>query len=203
MLKLGLMCGTFDPPHIGHLILAQMALGELGLDRILFLPVGDPTHKTTGTSASHRIKMTELAISDNPDFVLDDMDAVRPGPHYTATLLPLIQDKFPTAKLWLLIGGDSLAAFSEWHRPAEILNYCRIAVLDRPKVDTKFTLSDRLRAALSGKIDKLTGPSIDLSSTWLRNYFSQVEDLSAEIIPARYLIHPAVGRYIIENDLYQ
>lgn len=203
MLKLGLMCGTFDPPHIGHLILAQTALVELDLDQVLFLPVGDPTHKTTGTSVSHRIKMTELAINDNPDFGLDETDAIRPEPHYTATLLPLIQEKYPESKLWLLIGGDSLATFPDWYRPAEILTHCRIAVLDRPKVDTQITLSDSLREALSGRIDRLTGPSVDLSSTWLRSHFSQNRGCSTATSLARYLVHSAVGRYIIKHDLYR
>ena len=190
------MCGTFDPPHIGHLILAQSAFLGLSLDSVLFLPVGDPTHKQTHTAASHRLKMTELAIADNPAFLLDATDAVRPPPHYTATLLPLIQEKYPNATLWLIVGGDSLSTFPDWHQPEQILTKCRLALLDRPGYDTKIPLSEPLADELSSKIDRLTGPSINLSSTTLRQRYS-------DRTSTRYLIHPAVDNYIRDQKLYR
>jgi len=196
--KIGLMCGTFDPPHIGHLILAQSALLELALDLVIFLPVGDPTHKPTQTSVEHRLKMTQLAIADNPKFILDTTDAYRPEPHYTATLLPLIQEKYADSSFWLIIGGDSLSTFPNWHQPAEILKQCRLAVLDRPKVDTKIPLSEPIATQLSGKLDKLFGPSIDLSSTWLRQQFSQ-----SPAARYRYLVQTSVDTYIRDKKLYQ
>ncbi|MFT5193459.1 MAG: nicotinate-nucleotide adenylyltransferase [Cellvibrionaceae bacterium] len=195
--KIGLMCGTFDPPHIGHLILAQTALVELALDQVLFLPVGDPTHKTTYTSAEHRLNMTRLAIQDNLAFVLDSTDAMRPGPHYTATLLPLIQEKYPESTLWLLLGGDSLNSFPDWYRPDSIITQCRLAVLDRPKHQTDVTSSKMLNGAVFDKIDNLSGPSVDLSSTWLRANFGNGSHHT------RYLISSLVDEYIIKNKLYK
>lgn len=190
------MCGTFNPPHIGHLVLAQSAQLELNLDFVLFLPVGDPTHKQTDTAAVHRLKMTELAIAGNPTFQLDTTDAIRPPPHYTATLLPSIQEKYPDSDLWLIVGGDSLSTFPDWYQPEQILAQCRLALLDRPGYDTEIPLSEPLAIALSSKIDRLTGPSIDLSSTALRQRY-------AEYTTTRYLIHPSVDVYIRDQKLYR
>ncbi|MFK7800911.1 MAG: nicotinate (nicotinamide) nucleotide adenylyltransferase [Anaerolineae bacterium] len=194
--KIGLMCGTFDPPHNGHLILAQNAMLELGLDLVIFLPVGDPTHKSTRVAVDHRLEMTRLAIADNPAFTLDTTDALRPQPHYTATLLPLIQEKYPESNLWLIIGGDSLHTFPNWYKPAEILEQCRLAVLDRPGVDTEISLSESKNSQFSGKIDRLTGPSIHLSSTWLRQQYAAQSSV-------RYLVQALVDTYIRDKKLYQ
>lgn len=107
MSRIGLLGGTFDPPHWGHLWLAESARVQLGLDRVLFLPAGEPVHKLGKviTAVSHRLQMISLAIQDNPNFVLDTTDSTRPAPHTTVTLLPLLQEKYPDAAFWLLIGG--------------------------------------------------------------------------------------------------
>lgn len=189
------MCGTFDPPHIGHLLLAQTAFNQLELDHVLFLPVGDPTHKTTKTAAEFRVAMTQLAISDNPNFILDTTDADRPDPHYTATLLPLLHRKFPTAKLWLLIGGDSLSTFPSWNNPQEILNFCRLAILSRPgwQPDIEYLASEI--PGIEKQIDWLDGPSVNLSSSWLRQAV-------ANQISTRYLLSSELANYVEENQLY-
>ncbi|MEM9774106.1 MAG: nicotinate-nucleotide adenylyltransferase [Chloroflexota bacterium] len=193
--KIGLMCGTFDPPHNGHLILAQTALSQLELDEILFLPVGDPTHKTTGTPAAHRLKMTRLAVADNSKFSVSDIDTVRPEPHYTATLLPLIHQTFPQAQYWLIIGGDSLQTFPTWHQPNEILELCRLAVLPRSGFPVKLKdVSSKVPKILKN-CDELHGPSIQLSSTWLRNQLSTQSTV-------RYLVPPSVVDYVTKNELY-
>lgn len=199
---IGLMCGTFDPPHIGHLILAQMAFTQLEIDQVLFLPVGDPTHKTTRTSAEHRLNMTQLAIAGNRAFRLDDTDAARPEPHYTATLLPLIQRSYPKANLWLIMGGDSLNSFPDWYRPLEILSYCRLAVLNRPTVGKRPPSSPPLSTALSNQVDQLNGPSINLSSTWIRKQLRQ-PDQSTRLNQLQYLLPPNLMQYIEEHQLYR
>lgn len=205
---IGLMAGTFDPPHLGHLIMAQLALSQLGLQQVRFLPVGQPTHKSTLTLAKHRVEMTRLSIQDNPDFLLDLTDVERSGPHYTATLLPILQKAHPQADLILLIGGDSLAAFSEWYRPVDILGLCRLGILKRPgheidipAIDQKIGLppkqpeNEAAFQTLEDRIDWLAGPSISISSTYIR-----------EAIPAsrsvRYLIHDDVKTYIDRHSIY-
>ena len=195
--KIGLMCGTFNPPHIGHLILAQTALQALALDKVLFLPVGDPTHKTTTTAAHHRVEMTRLAIAGNQDFELDTTDAVRPPPHYTASLLPLIQTDFPSADLWLLIGGDSLSTFPSWHQPDQLLEHCRLAVLNRPGYDPDLPHLSRSVPALATKVDWLTGPFIHLSSSWLRSQLADGIDKGTT-----YLLPGAVKQYAMRHQLY-
>lgn len=193
--KIGLMCGTFDPPHIGHLILAQTALAELGLDQVLFLPVGDPTHKSTGTPADHRINMTALAIAGNKSFALDTTDATRKAPHYTSSLLPLLAQAFPNSTLWLLIGGDSLSTFPTWHHPAEILQFCRLAVLNRPGYKPDLNHIDHEVPGVSDKIDWLHGPTIHLSSSWLRQEISKQNSM-------RYFLPAEVEAYARTHQLY-
>ena len=193
--KIGLMCGTFDPPHIGHLILAQTALNQLQLDQILFLPVGDPTHKTTGTSADHRLEMTQLAIVGNDKFEVSNLDAIRPEPHYTATLLPLIQQNYPESELWLLIGGDSLETFPNWHQPDQILDWCRLAVLPRLGYQVDIEEVTAQVPAISDHVDWLEGPSVQLSSTWLREQLASQTNIN-------YLIPNAVIDYAISTKIY-
>ena len=202
------MAGTFDPPHLGHLILAQLALNQLNLRQIRFLPVGQPTHKSTLTQARHRIEMTRLSIQNNPDFLLDLTDVERSGPHYTATLLPLLEKAHPQVDMILLIGGDSLSTFGEWHRPVDILDRCRLGVLNRPgtkidiaALDHKIGLSPNRpqRGASFQTIDDrivwLDGPSISISSTYIREAIQASRSV-------RYLIHDDVKTYIDRHSIY-
>ena len=153
--RLGVFGGTFDPPHIGHLLLAETAKVALQLDRVLFLPVGDPPHKNECrvSPAHHRIAMTRLAIAGNPAFVLDTTDVDRPAPHYTATLLPILHHHYPQAELWLVLGSDSLQDLPNWHYPHDLLGQCRLAVLERPGVRLDWPVLDRLLPELRDRLD--------------------------------------------------
>jgi nicotinate-nucleotide adenylyltransferase len=108
---------------VGHLWLAEAAREQLALDRVLFLPVGEPPHKEGKrvTAVTHRLAMTQLAVQDNPFFAVDTTDSDRPPPHTTVTLLPHIQAQYPKAQLWLLIGADSLRDLPLWVEPARIV----------------------------------------------------------------------------------
>jgi nicotinate-nucleotide adenylyltransferase len=195
--RLGLLGGTFDPPHLAHLILAEAAREQLQLDRVLFLPAGQPPHKPEQpvTPASHRLAMTALAIADNTEFVIDETDVRREPPHYTATLLPLLLERLGPAQLWLLIGGDSLRDLPTWYRPKELLRYCRLAVLPRPGATVDWTVLDAAVPETRDKVDMLDGPTISLSSTALRGRAGEGKSL-------RYLVPEAVRRYISDNSLY-
>ncbi len=194
--KIGLMCGTFNPPHIGHLILAQTAFQLLGLDRVLFLPVGDPTHKSTGTRLTDRLEMTKLVIMGNENFELDTTDAYREGPHYTSTLLPLLKEKFRDGRFWLLIGSDSLITFPQWHEPTHLLNDCRLAVLNRPGYKPDMAELAQSIPELPNRTDFLDGPTIHLSSSWLRQNIPTTSSMT-------YLLPAEVEQYAREQRLYE
>lgn len=185
--KIGLLGGTFDPPHAGHLALAWAAYTQLGLDEVRWLPVGQPTHKAMGIrSAHHRAVMTALTIADYPHFILDRTDLNRPSPHYTSTLLPILHETDPTARRWLLMGADSLRDWHQWHHPEQILRYCRLAVLPRPHATIAWELLAPFPQLLSA-IDWLIHPQIDLSSTQLRDQLATGKTAPLDLHVQRYI----------------
>lgn len=198
MRRLGLLGGTFDPPHIGHLLLAETARISLDLDHILFLPVGDPPHKNDRgiNAAAHRIAMTRLAIAGNPYFAVDTSDVDRPPPHFTYTLLPLIQAQYPQAALWFLLGTDSLADLPQWQCPEQLLQLCRLAVLERPGVILDWVHLQQRFPGLAAQVDWLDGPLVKVSATMVRGFAAANRSL-------RYLIPETVQEYITRHTLYQ
>lgn len=194
----GILGGTFDPPHIGHLLLAQTALEELGLERVLFVPAGQPVHKEGNavSEARHRVTMTRLAVAGNQAFVVDTTDVERPEPHTTATLLPLLQAQYPGRRLWLLIGGDSLRDFATWYRPQEIIAQAPLAVLARPDAAVSWPALEAAIPGIRSAVTFLDGPSVAVSSTQIRRWAAAGRSL-------RYLVADAVGAYIRRAGLYR
>jgi nicotinate-nucleotide adenylyltransferase len=139
--------------------------------------------------------MTALAIAGNPDFALDVTDAEREAPHYTSTLLPLLQERLGPAELWLLIGGDSLRDLPTWYHPRQLLRHCRLAVLPRPGANIDWTRLNTAVPEAAARTDMLDGPTMALSSTALRR-------LAAAGRSLRYLVPDAVRRYVAEHGLY-
>jgi len=196
--RIGLLGGTFDPPHLGHLALATAAREQLALDKVLFLPVGDPPHKQDQvvTAVSHRINMVQATIAAHPHYTLDESDIHRPRPHSTVTLLPLLRQQHPDATFWLIIGADSLRDFPTWHDPSGIVTQCRLAVLARPSVVLDW---EELQTAVSGlqtAVDFLDPPHFRISSTDIRQ---RVRD-GVEIDE---LVETAVCDYIHDHHLYK
>ena len=164
--RVGLLGGTFDPPHVAHLWLAETAREQIGLDAVWFLPVGAPPHKEGRpiTAVAHRLQMVQLAIADHPHFHLRRDDIDRPPPHTTITLLAQLRHANPDTDFWLLIGGDSLRDLPTWVEPAQIIQQCRLAALPRPGATVDW---DRLKSAIPGietAVDRLKGPTCDLSA---------------------------------------
>ncbi len=195
--RIGLLGGTFDPPHLGHVALAAAAREQLALDAVLFLPVGDPPHKQDQvvTAVSHRINMVQAAIAAHPHYTLDESDTHRPRPHSTATLLPLLRQQYPDAQFWLIIGGDSLRDFPTWHDPNEIVELCRLAVLARPSVNLDW---ERLQTAVSGlqtAVDFLDPPHFRISSTDIRQRVRDGDTIDG-------MVETAVCEYITTHQLY-
>ena len=196
--RIGLLGGTFDPPHFGHLWVAETAREQLGLDKILFLPVGEPPHKQDRevTAVAHRLAMTKLAIANNPDFILDTTDIDRPLPHTTHTLLPLLHRKYPDSQFWFLIGADSLHDFPTWEKPAEIIKQCRLAVYPRPVIRIKWSLLKTQIADIKTAVDLIKGPIMSISSTGIRGWQGEGHSV-------RYLVTTPVLDYIHKHKLYQ
>ena len=138
MERIGILGGTFDPPHIGHLILAQHALG---CDR--FKPIAVCSCRVIHRISSrkrkrpveHRLAMLDCAIMDNPQFAISRVDVDRPGPHYSVDMVRLLQADYPQAELYFVMGGDSLRDLPKWHQPQELIRLCKIAVMRRPQSD--------------------------------------------------------------------
>jgi nicotinate-nucleotide adenylyltransferase len=195
---IGLLGGTFDPPHAGHLLLAQTALVELGLERVLFLPAGQPVHKggKVISEPADRITMARLAVAGNDAFVVDTTDARRPAPHTTVSLLPLLEENYPGRALWLLLGGDSLRDLPTWYQPAELVARVRLAVLPRPGAAIDWAALEAAVPGVRAATQLLDGPAIDLSSTRLRGWAAAGRSL-------RYLTPDAVCAYISRAGLYQ
>lgn len=196
-LRLGVLGGSFDPPHLGHLLLAEMALDALGLARVLFVPAADPPHKTARvlTPIRHRLAMLEAAVADNPRFAISRADIDRPGPHYTVDMLRLICAEYPGAALYFLLGGDSLRDILTWRDPAGIIAQASLAVMRRP--GAKIDLSD-LAAQLPGIAERVAfidAPVVGISATDLR-------DRIRAGVSVRYQMPDAVIRYIYDHHLY-
>jgi nicotinate-nucleotide adenylyltransferase len=198
MRRIGVLGGTFDPPHIGHLILAEYTLEALQLERVLFVPAGEQPFKPhTRSLVNHRLEMLKLVIEDNPDFRISRVDLDRPGPHYTADMLPLIQADFPDAQLWFIMGGDNLRDLPKWKHAAGIYEQARLAVMRRSDENISADMHDDSLHGLSEKVDIVDTPllSIWLSSTHV------VERLQLGK-SVRYLVPDIVLDYIKEHNLY-
>ena len=197
-MSIGILGGTFDPPHFGHLLLAETGREQLGLSKVIFVPAGQPVHKPERpvSPAGQRMEMTRRAIAGNPHFLLDSTDVDRPPPHYTATLLPLLRDKYAATDCWLLLGGDSLRDLLSWHRPETILAHCRLAVLPRPGARLDWAGLAAALPALPEAVTMLDGPVISISATKIRERAAAGRSL-------RYLVPPAVLSFIEAHDLYR
>lgn len=196
--RLGIFGGTFDPPHHGHLIIATEVRHALALDRVLFLPAGRPPHKRGAavSPAEHRVSMTRLAIAGDPTFALCLDDVERGGPSYTADTLEALARQYPGAKLFFLMGEDSLRDLPTWRAPARILRAARLAVAARPGIATDLTALERLLPGISARVAFVPTPEIGIAA----------RDLRARVAagrPIRYQVPPAVEAYILAHSLYR
>jgi nicotinate-nucleotide adenylyltransferase len=201
--RYGLFGGTFDPPHIAHLFIAQEALSRLGLERVYFVPTGLPPHKqgVRITSAAHRLAMLERAITGNPGFAISTVELERPGPSYTVdTVARLTSQWGHNAQLALLVGWDMLLDLPQWRDPQAIVDMvARIVAIQRPGYADGGVEEDAVMRALPGlraKLIKLPVPQLGISATELRTRVS-------ESLPIRYLVPDGVAEYIAEHRLYR
>ena len=191
--KLAIFGGTFDPPHLGHLIEAEFAADELGLEKLLFIPTGEhPLKSYPGmATAKDRYEMTNLAIKGNHLFEISDMEIKREGKSYTINTIEQVKKIYSPKELYLLVGIDNVEIFSQWHRIDEILDACKVVVLSR-MINDDYVLSP----AVLEKITILDSPIIEISST-------EIRELTVDGSSIRYLVPDPVREYIAKNKLYE
>lgn len=200
-MKIGIMGGTFDPIHIGHLLLGQFAYEDFGLDEIWFLPNGNPPHKQTeeGKKALHnRIEMVRLAIQEKPYFKLCLHEAKETEHSYTYRTMQELNDLYPEHKFYFILGADSLFEIETWKYFREIFPTCTIlaAMRDDKNVEAMLKQMSYLKECYGACIELLRAPLLEISSTSIRNR-------AFRSLSVYYLVPDAVAKYIQDNHLYQ
>lgn len=196
---IGVFGGTFDPPHLGHLILADEARSALGLEQVLWVPVGDPPHKPDReiSPASLRAEMVLAAIAGDPGFRLSRVDMDRAGPHYTEDGLEIIQEQVMGKPLAYLMGSDSLVDLPNWHSPHEVLEACaRLGVLRREGSTPDMDKLEEMVPGVKAKVVFFEAPWVSISGADLRQRVSAGRAY-------RYLVLPRVAEIIEGRGLYR
>ncbi|MFN8529859.1 MAG: nicotinate-nucleotide adenylyltransferase [Anaerolineae bacterium] len=199
MQRIGILGGTFDPPHIGHLVLAEYAAEALNFERLLFVPAATPPHKLneTRTPIEHRLNMLQLAIADNERFTLSRIDVDRPGPHYTVDTVSIVQEQYPQAELYFVMGGDSLRDLPKWNRPTELIRCCKLVVLQRPNMElVSPSMHEAVLPGISERVIILDDPLLGFSSTGIVARLQAGRSI-------RYMTPDPVLAYIREHELYR
>jgi nicotinate-nucleotide adenylyltransferase len=190
-MKVGIFGGTFDPPHMGHLIVAEHVREELGLDRIVFIPCSIPPHKQENdiTSGPQRMEMVRLATRGNPAFDVSDVELVRGGVSYTVDTLIDLTKQQPDRKLYFLVGMDNIGDFHTWREPQRILELAMIVVMKRPgyELPGEMPIPDALVCEV---------PDVEISSRVIRERVREGKSV-------RHLVPDAVHSFIVAENLYK
>jgi nicotinate-nucleotide adenylyltransferase len=196
--KLGLLGGTFNPPHLGHVVCAAEAHDQLGLDRVLLVPTARPPHKEVldDPGAEHRAAMCELAVAGDDRLGVSRIELERAGPSYTVDTLRTLHERSPEDDLTFIVGGDMAHSLPTWHEPEGILALARLAVAERAEV-RRADIAERLDGLPGGdRVTFFAMPRIDVASSELRRRVAEGRSI-------RYLVPDAVGSYIAEQGLYR
>ncbi len=198
-MRIGIFGGTFDPPHIGHLVLAEDALEQLNLDRLLWVLTPVPPHKQ-GQAISpteQRLLLVQTAIADEGRFELSKVDLDRPGPHYAVDSVRLLQVQNPDAELIYLLGGDSLRDLPIWYQPQEFIRQISsLGVMRRPGVSIDQELLEGQLPGITRKVCYFNSPLLDISSSEIRLRIAQGRSY-------RYFLSAPVFELILQNRYYQ
>lgn len=195
--RLGVFGGTFDPIHIGHLILAEEARARLGLESVLFVPANASPLKAGGAlfSNEERYRMVQMAIADNPHFRVSRLELERGGPSYTVDTLRALQASYgPDTQLYFIMGMDALMTFAAWHHPCEIIRLTRLLVFHRPGYRVDWPALERAVPGLRQATEVIATVDIGISSTDLRQRLQ-------EGLPIKYQVPASVEAYILERYL--
>jgi nicotinate-nucleotide adenylyltransferase len=198
-MKIGILGGTFDPIHNGHLMAAEAARSRLGLDEVVFVPAGEPYLKAGNpvSAAEHRVQMIRLALADKPHFKLSTVEIERPGPSYTVDTIAEMRAQLDREdELFFILGWGNLPQLPQWHKPARLIEMCYLVAVPRPgtpRPDLKPL--EPLIPGLSPRVIFLDEPEIDISASAIR---SRV----ARGLPIHHLVPEPVDKYIKEQGLY-
>jgi nicotinate-nucleotide adenylyltransferase len=197
--RFGIMGGTFDPIHLGHLVVANEVLNIYNLDKIIFVPAGNPPHKI-GTRASSwdRYFMTNIATNSNAKFTVSDLEIKSSDKSYTLNTLKEFNNTYPDTDFYFITGTDAVIDLPNWHEPQELLKLCKFIAVSRPgisKEDAEYKI-DEIRISLNADIEQLQVPMLQISSTDIRDRFERG-------VSAKYLLPESVEQYILKNNLYR
>jgi len=196
-MKIGVLGGTFDPPHLGHLRLAEAAQTQLRLEEVLWVVTADPPHKQGNplSPVADRLAMVEATIAEQPGYAISRVDIDRPGPHWAADTVRLLAGEFPGDELIYLMGGDSLRDLPTWGRPLEFLSYCSLGVLRRPGDAIDLSALEQKLPGLTAKVAFVEAPPLIASSNEIRRRL-QNGDSATGLVP------DSVAQIIRERGLY-
>jgi nicotinate-nucleotide adenylyltransferase len=195
--RLGIFGGSFDPVHLGHLILAEQCRVLEELDRVLFIPAARPPHKSDQelTPFHHRVEMLTLAISGNPGFEVDELEKDRPGPSYTVDTLEAIHRREPAAELWLILGADSVVDLPKWYEPRRIVELAGLLVVGRPGMTMPDAVELQRELGRAVRMRAVESPPIGIASRDVRQHLAAGRSV-------RYQIPRAVEAYLEDKKLY-
>lgn len=197
--RLGIMGGSFNPPHVGHFLMAETAMEALELDKVLFIPTGRIVYKQENDRASgaDRYKMLKTVVSRNPGFCITDMEISQNEITYTANTLMRLKEKLPDTELYFIVGADSLDYMDKWYNPHGIFKLCTVAAMKRASIpkDRFLSKAEYLKKNFSADIRIIDMPYVDISSTILRERIRNGESI-------RYLCDDEIINYISKNKLY-
>lgn len=186
MKRVGLLGGTFDPPHKGHFSIAKAAVDSLRLDEIWFIPTYESPHKReAATDSEHRLQMLKLMIAEERNFHIKTIELERKGKSYTIDTMDELLTTYPDVQFYFIIGADQVKSLHKWHRIEQLLEKVKFVGVERPGVDWHETI----------EVTKLAAPKFDVASTTIRNNIKQGQSVDQ-------FVHPDVYAYVKEHRLY-
>lgn len=198
-LRIGIFGGTFDPPHVGHLILAEECRTQLKLDKLLWVVTDNPPHKhyVQITPIEQRVKMVQMAIEDNPSFELSRVDIDRPSPHFAIDTVRILKEQFQGAKMFYLMGGDSLHDLPTWNRPQDFIKVCDgLGVMRRHADQVDLESLEKILPGIARKVFIVEAPILEISSREIRQRITEGQGF-------RYYLRDAVFKAVQEMELYR
>jgi len=194
--RIGVLGGTFDPIHYGHLAASEEARAKINLREVIFVVAGIPPHKLDEeiTPAEHRYAMVELAIASNPHFSVSRIDLDRPGPSYTVDTIALLRQE-RTEEIYFIMGMDSLMEIDTWHEPQRLIQLCHLVAVERPGFVPDLERLEETIPGITARTEIIDMPEVDISSTDLQRRVR-------EGLPIKYQVPPEVEEYIYKHRLY-
>jgi nicotinate-nucleotide adenylyltransferase len=198
-MRIGIFGGTFDPPHVGHLILAEECRTQLNLDILLWIVTDNPPHKryVNISPIEDRVKLVQKAIQGNDAFVLSRVDIDRPGPHFAIDTVNILKQEYPGAKFFYLMGGDSLHDLPTWNRPQDFIETCDgIGVMRRHADQVDLVSLESVLPGISQKVLVVDAPILEISSKQIRQRITDNQGF-------RYYLRDAVYKTVLDLGLYK